>query len=73
MNIKHIYYSVDHNIRTTIEILSMRKQLNKTMFQKNPITYRDLYQWCKLHGLNKILSDLQEAWDRHNFYDQETL
>ncbi len=56
-----------------LALLSLMKQLNGTMFQENPITYLELYQWCQLHGTKKVLSDLQEAWDRHNFYDQETL
>ena len=60
-------------VASILKLYSLMKQLNGTMFQENPITYLELYQWCKLHGLNKILFDLQEAWDRHNFYDQETL
>lgn len=54
-------------------LLSLMKQLNGTIFQANPITYLDLYQWCKLHGIKKVSEDLKQVWDRHNFYDQETL
>lgn len=73
MKIKHIYYTIDHNIRTIIEIFSMRKELNNTIFQENPITYLELYQWCRLHGYKKVLEDLKNIWDRHNDYDVETL
>lgn len=50
-------------------LLSLMKQLNGTIFQENPITYLDLYQWCKLHGIKKVSEDLKQVWDRHNFYD----
>lgn len=65
------------NIRVLIKniqtLFGLLKQLNKTLFIDNPITYKELYQWVKLHWLSKVVEDLKRIWDRHNDYDVETL
>lgn len=60
-------------VASILKLYSLMKQLNKTIFVDNHITYLELYQWCKLHGIKKVSYDLKQIWDRHNFYDQETL
>ncbi len=65
------------NIKSLLENLmmlySLTKHLNGTLFQQNPITYLELYQWLKLHGIEKVLTDLKQIWNSHNDYDIETL
>lgn len=51
----------------------LMKNLNDTVFADDNVTFTELYQWCKLHGMDKVIYDLQKMYDHHHDYDKETL
>lgn len=56
-----------------LECLKYRRLLNDTMYQDNPITFKELYIWISNYWSEQVAYDLRKAWDKHNFHDVETL
>lgn len=67
--ILNIWYTIEDTLISIQTLSSLMKQLNTSVFKFTPITYIDLYEWCKLYGRWKVISDLEEILDKQSEID----
>lgn len=70
---KNFIYKIRFMLMNIWDLFSLRKSLNETVFQTNPITYYEMYEWVKVHGVKTVRDDLKKMWDTHNDHDVWTL